>query len=164
MIAGQYAANSRPALTVDDLHARLSMERSRTPWLSFADWQMQLSPFLPWQPVISSSFGQVTLDLQALIIENALISTGIGDIHLIAPGEAFEALYCHSTLGSIHITTPPGYNVRVSVEGGRFFGAHVDDERYDAIGEKTFISRDPAEDAPAVDIVVSGAFGDVYLQ
>jgi hypothetical protein len=54
--------------------------------------------------------------------------------------------------------------VRVSVEGGRFFGAHVNDDRYDSADDGTFLSRDPADDAPAVDIVVSGAFGDVYLQ
>jgi hypothetical protein len=166
LIAGQYAADSRPALDVDNLHAHLMMQRSDTPWLSFADWQMQLSPYLPWQLVMSSSFGQVTLDLQALIIQNALVSTGVGDIHMVAPYEAFEALYCHSTLGSVYLTTPPGFNVRVSVEGGRFFGVQVDETRYDVADddETVFYSLDPDDDAPMVDIVVRGTFGDVYLQ
>jgi hypothetical protein len=163
LIAGQYAHQARPALNVRDVHAHLRMERSRTPWLSFSDWEIGISQDLPWQIVVSSYLGQVSVDLSQAIIQNVLISTGIGDIHLIAPAESFEALYVRSLLGSINLITPLGYNVRITVEGGRFFGVQVDENRYQETEAGVYTSRDADEDLPLLDIIVNGTFGDVYL-
>lgn len=163
LIAGQYAHQARPTLNVRDVHAHLRMERSHTSWLSFADWEMGISQDLPWQIVISSYLGQVTADLSQAIIQNALISTGIGDIHLIVPSEAFESLYIRSLLGNISLVTPSGYNVRITVETGRFFNVQVDENRYEEIEAGVYISHDSNQDLPLVDIVVNGIFGDAYL-
>ena len=48
LIAGQFAANSRPSLDVQGTHANLRMDRAATPWLSFADWKVGLARDLPW--------------------------------------------------------------------------------------------------------------------
>ncbi|MEO1290021.1 MAG: DUF5668 domain-containing protein, partial [Chloroflexota bacterium] len=72
LIAGQFANQARPELDVRDVHAMLTLERSQTPWLSFADWEMGLSQDLPWQIVASTNFGQVTADLNNVIVQNAL--------------------------------------------------------------------------------------------
>jgi hypothetical protein len=163
LIAGQYAHGARPELETTDVHAHLKLERQHTPWLSFADWEAGLSLDLPWQIVISSYLGQVTADLSHVIMQNALISTGMGDIHLTPPAEAFESLYLRSILGNITITTPPQYNTRITVEGGRFFGVHVDESRYQSMGEGVYTARDADSDLPLVDIVITGTFGDAYL-
>ena len=163
LIAGQYAQNARPDLETVDVHAHLKMERPRTPWLSFADWEMGLSLDLPWQIVFSSYLGQFTADLSQIIIQNALISTGMGDIHLTAPREAFESLYVRSIVGNITLVTSQGYNVRVTVEGGRFFGIHVAESRYYQTESNIYMARDADEDLPIVDIVITGTFGDAYL-
>ncbi|MEM9952949.1 MAG: DUF5668 domain-containing protein [Chloroflexota bacterium] len=163
LIAGQFANQARPELDVRDVHAMLTLERSQTPWLSFADWEMGLSQDLPWQIVASTNFGQVTADLNNVIVQNALINTGIGDIHLVSPSEAFEPLYVRSLLGSITILTPLEHRVRISVEGGRFFGVTVNDDRYEEIEAGVYLSRDANDDYPLIDIVVMGTFGDTYL-
>jgi hypothetical protein len=163
LIAGQYAHQARPSLNVRDVHAHLRMDRGRTPWLSFANWEMGISQDLPWQIVISSYLGQITADLSHVIIQNALISTGIGDIHLISPSESFEALYIRSLLGNINLITPPGYNVRITVEKGRFLSVQAAENRYEEIEAGIYRSRDANEDLPLVDIIINGTFGDAYL-
>jgi len=164
LIAGQYAQNARPQLEHSDVHVHLKMERNATPWLAFADWEMGLSPDLPWQVVMSSYLGQITADFSQIMTQNALISTGMGDIHLTAAPEAFESLYVRSILGNINVLTPMGYRVRVTVEGGRFFGVHVDESRYQEVDPGVYLSRDADMDEyPLVDIVVTGTFGDAYL-
>ncbi|MBK9751435.1 MAG: hypothetical protein IPO91_32350 [Chloroflexi bacterium] len=162
LIAGQYAVNSRPALDVQDNHATLLMNRAATPWLSFADWSMNLAHDLPWTLLVSTHLGQANFDLTGLIVQRAVIATGFGDIRLIAPAEAFEPLILKSTLGNIQVLVPTGVNARVTVSGARFFKIHVDDNRYtrdDAAG--AYLAREG--DGPLVDIYVSGTFGDAYL-
>lgn len=163
LIAGQYANQARPKLDVQDVHAYLSMERSQTPWLSFADWEMGISQDLPWQIVASSYLGQVNADFSNVIMQNALISTGIGDIHLVSPPEAFETIYLRSLIGNITVHTPSAYNVRITIEAGRFFGLNIDEEKYEEIETGTYVSRNHDDVLPLVDIVISGTFGDAYL-
>jgi hypothetical protein len=164
LIEGQYAHQSRPSLDVSsDTHAHLLMTRSQTPWLTFADWDVALSRELPWQVLVSSAIGQVTADLSDVIVQNALISAGFADIHVSAPYEAFEAIYLHSVLGSVTVVAPPRGRVRVTIEGGRFFGVHVDTSRYQMIEDDVYITRAADADAPLVDIIVNGTFGDTYL-
>ncbi|GAB4334019.1 MAG: hypothetical protein Kow00117_17680 [Phototrophicales bacterium] len=163
LIAGQFAAGSRPDLTVKDTYTHIKMSRSNTPWLSFADWHVGLAHDLPWQLLISSSLGQLNLDLKMLIIHDALIASGIGDIRLVAPKEAFRPLIIRSTMGNIQINTPQGYRTRIVVEGGRLFGIKHDEYRYENPEPNVYFSTEAAEDAPLVEIHVSGTFGDVYL-
>lgn len=163
LITGQYAQHSRPSLDVQDVHAALRMERSQTPWLSFADWDMALSRDLPWQIVATSAIGQMNLNLSKVIIQNALISTGLADIHLTCPAEAFEALYLRSNLGHITVHTPLHYNVRIAIEAGRFSKLHVDESRYELLENQLYLSKNADSDLPMVDIVISNSFGDIFL-
>lgn len=163
LIAGQYAAQARPALRVDDVHAHLKMDRSYTPWLSFADWEVGVTDDMPWQFYVSTHLGQVNVDLSQLIVDRGVVATGIGDIRLVSPGEALDALYVRSALGNIHVVTPPGYRTRVFVSDGRFFGVHCDETRYHEVEPGVFMSIDPDDSAPLTEIHVSGTFGDAYL-
>ncbi|MFC1960897.1 sugar ABC transporter substrate-binding protein [Chloroflexota bacterium] len=74
LIAGQYTARSRPALLADGNRAILTMDRSKTWWLSLADWQIELADDLPWNLLLSTSLGEITIDLRAIIIENGFIA------------------------------------------------------------------------------------------
>lgn len=163
LIAGQFANQARPDLEVRDVHAHLQMERSKTPWLSFANWEMGISQDLPWQIIVGSNFGQVSADLSNAIMQNALISTGLGDIHLTLPCESFETLYLRSLVGSITLITPPSYKARITVQAGRFFGVNVDESRYEKMEDSVYMSRDVDEELPLVDVVIAGTFGDCYL-
>jgi len=163
LIAGQFAADSRPDLQVTDTHAILRMDRAATPWLSFNDWEFGLAHDLPWQLFISTSLGQVRLDLTGLIVSDAVIATGVGDIRLTCPRETLQAIHLRSALGNIHVTTPDGVLARVSAKAGRLFGVHVDETRYEQVEPGVYVSRDADPNAPLVEVQISGTFGDAYL-
>ena len=163
LIAGQYAAGARPGMVVNDTQAFLKMDRASTPWLSFADWEMGLARDLPWQILVSTHLGQVTLDLSTIIVRGVVAATGFGDIRLICPPEALGTLRLRSSLGNIHITTPHGYRTQITVHGSRLLGIHADEHRYQQPEKNVFVAYDAQEGAPLVEIDVSGTFGDVYL-
>ncbi|MBZ0289432.1 MAG: hypothetical protein K8I30_17560 [Anaerolineae bacterium] len=163
LIAGHFAAQSRPIMRVDNTRAHLIMNRKSTPWLSLADWEMGLARDLPWQIWVSTSLGQVNLDLSALILQDALIATGIGDIRLVCPREALGTLHVRSALGNIQIITAHGCNSRIILEESRLFRARVDETRYIQVEPGVYAAQDAEPDASVVEVVVSGTFGDAYL-
>jgi hypothetical protein len=163
LIAGQYAAGSRPAMGIDDTRAYIRMNRAATPWFSFADWEVGLATDLPWQIFVSTHLGQVNLDLSSLFIERVMLGTGFGDIRLVCPHEAFGPITVQSTLGNIQIVTPPGYCTRITVSGGPFFGVQVDHNRYEEVEPGLYHALDTDPTAPPVDVHIRGAFGDAYL-
>ncbi len=163
LTAGQFAANSRPALQIDQTYAHLKMLRKKTSLFSMADWRVGVANDLPWQVLVSASLGQVTLDLSQMIIHDGLIATGFGDIQLTAPPEAFGTIHLRSTLGNIHVVTPEGYNVTITVQAGHFFGVNVDEMRYEMDESGIYLAKDVDPNAPRVNILVSGTFGDAYL-
>lgn len=163
LIAGQFAADSRPDLQVTDTHAHLRMDRATTPWLSFSDWDIGLTPDLPWQVFVSTHLGQVQFDFTGLILQDAVIATGFGDIRTVTPQEAFGPLLLKSTLGDIHVTTPLGSAARISARDGRIFRVHHDETRYEQPEPGVFVAKDADEDAPLIDVQISGTFGDTYL-
>src|SRR5690606_31902781 len=143
LIAGQFAADSRPDLQVTDTHAVLRMDRASTPWLSFADWDMGLSPDLPWQMYTTTHPRQNRMDLAGLIIAEGVLATGIGDIRLVCPRETLGPITVKSALGNIHIATPDGTNSRISARKSRLFNVHADETRYDEVEPGVYASRDP---------------------
>lgn len=163
LIAGQYAAHSRPSLSVRDTYAHIRMDRSATPWYSFADWQVVLAEDLPWQILVSTHLGQVEADLSALIVHEVVITTGVADLRVVAPREALRPLRLRSTLGNVHLVSPQGANVRVTVSGSSFFKARHDEVRYVEVAPGMFETTEASEDAPLVQVMVSGTFGDAYL-
>ena len=163
LIAGQFAADSRPDLQVTDTHAVLKMDRAATPWLSFADWELGLSPDLPWQIYVTSHLGQLRLDLSGLIVAEGVIASGIGDIRLVCPRETMGPIRLQSALGNIHISTPDGANSRITTRKSRLFSVQADETRYDEVEPGVFVSRDSDEGAPQIEVTVSGTFGDAYL-
>jgi hypothetical protein len=163
LISGQFAADSRPDLQVTDTHAVLNMNRAATPWLSFADWELGLSPDLPWQLYMTSHLGQLKVDLSGLIIAEGVFASGVGDIRLTCPQETFGPIHVQSALGNIHINTPDGGNSRIHARKTRLFNVHVDELHYDEVEPGVYVSRDSDEGAPQVEITISGTFGDAYL-
>jgi hypothetical protein len=163
LIAGQFAPRSRPQLSLVDNYAHLIMNRARTPWLSFADWKIGLARDLPWQLLATTHLGQVNLDLSELIIHEGLVATGIGDIRIVTPLEALGLLHVRSSVGDIHVVTPIGYRTRIIARSGRLFNLHVDETRYANPEPNVYVSLDVEDDAPLVEVHVSGTFGDAYL-
>jgi Domain of unknown function (DUF5668) len=176
LIAGQYAPQSRPQLIVDGTHTTLKMQRSHTPWLFWGDWQMGLAQDLPWTLYISTHLGQAALDLSQIIVQDATLAPGIGDLRLVVPREAFAPLHLRSTLGDIHVSVPTEYRAHITVQASRLFRAYADAERYIEIEPGIYITRNALytdedgnttlvsdEQYPLVQVILSGTFGDAYL-
>lgn len=163
LIAGQFAGESRPRLDVEANHATLQFLRSDTPWYAFVDWQIALTRDLPWQIFASTHLGQLNFDLSNLIVQEAVIATGIGDIRLVSPQEALAPLTVQSAVGTIHLITSRGYATRIYVREGLMFSVRVDETRYVQSEPGIYDSVDADDNAPLVEIYVKGAFGDAYL-
>lgn len=163
LIAGQYAAGTLPDLEVAGVEAHLTMQRQHTPWYTFADWEMGLSPDLPWNLAFSTSLGQIKLDASHLVIQQAILSTGAGDLTIILPAEAFDDLSLSSTLGHIYITTPPGYRAEITVEASRFCQVIASETRYETQSTGIFIARDATPEMEPVRVTVRGQYGNIYL-
>ena len=163
LIAGQFAAQSRPQLRVEDTHTHLRMNRSATPWYAFVNWDVGLARDLPWQVLVSTSIGQVNADLSSIITQDVVIATGFGDVRCVCPYEAFTPITLHSALGNIQVITPHGHAVRIIAPSTRFFKVHADTNRYEEMEEGVFVAYDADPDAPLVEVLVSGTFGDAYL-
>lgn len=163
LIAGQFAGQSRPQMTVQDTHTHLRMSRSMTPWYTFANWEVGLARDLPWQVFISTHLGQVSVDLSSIITQDVLIATGFGDVRLVCPYEALNPISLRSTLGNIQVVTPHGHKVLIIAPNARFFRVHTDDNRYEEVEPGVYAAYDADPDAPLVEIHVSGTFGDAYL-
>ena len=157
-----YPVQSRPDLKVDGVHTQLTMHRRHTPWFSYTDWDFLVAQRMPWEFLISTHLGKVTVDLAEGIVSNVKVSTGFGNIDFVVPYEALGDIQITSILGNINISTPFGYNARFMVKASRFMSIHVDTTRYQLTDEGFYRSLDN-DDAPSVDIEVSGVFGDVYL-
>ena len=163
LIAGQFAAQARPYMEAEGSQAHLKLDRSATPWFSLADWEMGVARDLPWQIFISTHLGQVQLDASSIIIEDVIVGTGFGDIRFICPYECLGNIQLQSALGTIQIVTPHGYNATIIASKGRFFGVHVDPERYQEVEPGIYSPHDPHPDAPRYEVHINGTFGDAYL-
>jgi len=157
-----YPVQSRPELKVDAVHTNLTMKRSQTPWFSFTDWDMLITQGLPWQILVSTHLGKVSLDLADGIVSDVKVATGIGNIDFVPPIEALDDIQISSVLGTIHITTPFGYATHITVQSGRFVNVKVDDTRYE-IQSDSYVALESDAEAPTVYITVSNTFGDIFL-
>lgn len=163
LIAGQYALSSRPVMRVSETHTHLKMDRSATPWIAFADWEMGLAHDLPWQILISTSLGQINLNLADIIVQEAVLASGIGDIRVVCPAESLGPIHMSSNLGNIHIINPTDSPVRITVQSSQFFRVHADDRRYVESEPGVYTSLNAQESPSPVEIFISGSFGDAYL-
>jgi hypothetical protein len=163
LIAGQFATDSRPSLSGDERRADLLMNRAATPWLSFANWSAALASDLPWQVFVSTHLGQVDCDLRGVIVQGAVIATGLGDIRLVCPQEAFDSIIARSALGTIHVIAPEGCYVRITVSGSRLFRVYSDQTRYRQVEPRVFVTQGGEMSRSPIEVYLSGTFGDAYL-
>lgn len=163
LIAGQFAAESRPRLTSEGSHATLRFYRSDTPWYAFGDWQIGIANDLPWQVFASAHLGQLHVDLQGLIVQDVLLATGMGDIHFICPQEVLGSIEVRSTLGTIQVITPPGVDAQITTAAGLLCTVHHDATRYRQVEPNVYTALEADEAASLVEVHVVGGIGDVYL-
>ena len=163
LAAGEFARDSRPVLDVRDTQAILRLDRSATPWLAFNDWRISLAKDLPWQVLITTHLGQVSVDLSDVIVQDAVIATGLGDIRLTTPREAFGALNVQSAVGDIHIYVPDEVRAVIQIERTLLSRVYSDPDRYTEAASGQYKTTWGSSSLPPIEIRLRSAFGDVYL-
>ena len=174
LIAGQYAARSRPDLVVRGGQARLRMQRGHTWLLSLTDWEIGLARDLPWQLVLSAFLGDLDADLRGLQIERGYLATSFGDVRIIAPEtddsqpvRAGSSLRGGSTFGSVLLTIPTGTPALVHIDAGRLARLQIDETRFfrREAGTYATLDYDAALEAGLTPIRVHlfGTFGTIRV-
>jgi hypothetical protein len=169
LIAGQYTARSRPALTVRNNHATLRMQRGQTWWLSLADWDVGLAHDLPWGVLVSSHLGRLEIDLRGLEIDRACVSSGLGSVNIVCPDQASGTVFARSTFGDVRLAIPPQSRATIRVNPSAFGRVRVDSTRFALAGPGVYASvghdgQDDAVDGPLdLEVVASTVFGSIYI-
>lgn len=164
LISGQYTARSRPSLNVRNNHATLQLQRGQTWWLSMADWDLGLASDLPWGLLASSSIGNLDVDLRGLVLERAVIASGMGTVTAVAPDRASGPIFLRSTLGDVRVAVPEDMPATIIVKAGPFARVRVDSRRYEEVSENRYVTRDPGNTLQgALEITVSTVFGTIHV-
>ena len=159
LIAGQYTARSRPKLTVRNNRASLVMRRGNTWLFSLADWELGLAQDVPWAILMSAHLGAFQVDLRGLLINQAAIATGFGDIRLITPDRECGSLYVNSTFGDIQLAVPRGIPAVVHVKASPLCRVMARGYQVDASG----VYYATSGEKPLVTATVSATFGNIQL-
>jgi hypothetical protein len=163
LIAGQYTARSRPQLVADGSRAILTMLRGNTWLLSMADWELGLAGDLPWRLLLSSYLGEIDADLRGLIVDEAIIASGFGNIHVVGPDSPAGPIAVRSTLGDITLNIPEHMAASVTVNGSAFFGVKLLSNRWEETGPNSYQTINYAGADDPLTITVTGTFGDLTL-
>lgn len=162
LISGQYTDRSRPQLVADGNRAILTMDRSKTWWLSLADWEIEVADDLPWNFLLSTSLGKIDVDLRGIIVEQTAIATGIGNITCVAPDNPAGPINIRSVFGDIDLTIPPDLEAAVTIKSGPFFGVQVSSDRWQQTDGR-YITANYHTAVEPLELTISGTFGDLYL-
>ena len=163
LIAGQYTAQSRPDLQVEGNHATLTMLRDHTWMFSLGDWDFALAGNLPWALSVSTHLGEIEADMRGLIIEQARLSTGIGDIHCVAPDTPAGPVELRSALGNIYLTVPERVEAAIQIKGGPMFGLRLQSDRWHVRDDRLVVTPGYDEEIEPLVLIVRGTFGDLIL-
>lgn len=164
LIAGQYTARSRPGLAVRNNHATLRLQRGQTWLLSLADWDLGLAGDLPWGLLASSSLGNLDIDLRGLLIERAVVASGMGAVTVVCPDRAGGPVTIRSTFGDVRVAIPEEMRASVTIKAGPFARLRIDERRYEALDDNRYFTREAGVTSPAtIEVTISTVFGTIYV-
>jgi hypothetical protein len=165
LIAGNYTARSRPVLGTlqNGKQARVMMQRGQTWLLSQADWEVEITPDVPWSVMLTSWIGDMTVDLTDLTIERAHLGTGFGEIQVTAPATAPQGLALRSTFGNIGLELPKEAAAIIVAKPGRFGRLLIDESRYLMVEPGIYATLNYREHPAPMRIRVTSTFGTMRI-
>ncbi len=163
LAAGQYTARSRPNLNVRNNRAALTLRRGNTWLFSLADWDVNLTPDLPWALLASSHLGQLELDLRGLDISRAYMASGIGDIRIVAPDRPAGPILARSTFGDVRLAVPEHVPAIIHVHSGPFCRIIRHSRQFRQRPDQTIVTAAYEPDHPAIEITLASTFGNIHL-
>jgi len=163
LIAGQYTARSRPELEVTGNHTALTLLRGKTWLLSQANWDLGLAGDLPWDLLLSTYLGNIEVDMRGLIIGQAHVATGFGDIRMVVPDNPGGPIHVRSTFGDIYLAVPDNMEAALTVKGSSLFGIHLLNTRWQQYDDRRYATNGYDKAIDPLDLTVSGTFGDLFL-
>lgn len=164
LIAGEYTARSRPKLVVRNNHATILMQRGSTWLFSLADWNIQVAQDVPWAILLSSHLGELSADLRGIPLRRAYITSGFGDLQVIAPEQATGPVYMRSTFGDVQLILPRQLPALIRVQASPLArillpapGLQKDDTG------QFYATAAYQSDQPFLEITVAATFGNITL-
>jgi len=132
---GELPPPKRPKVAADDQHMTVRLEPLwGLPSLSRARWCAALANDLPWQVSVSSSAGNLDLDLRALMPTHVRVRSVLGDVVLNLPAAGGSQLDIRLVFGDLTIDVPEDLGVKVVVQTGALADVERDERRFIRLG------------------------------
>jgi len=162
LIAGQYTARSRPRLAVRNNHATLTLRRGNTWLFSFADWDLGLAQDIPWAVLMTAHLGVLQADLRGLLLREATIASGIGDVKVVLPNQPSGIISIRSTFGDLHLTAPQGIPLVIHIQASPLCRVVADTQYFIADGNR-YLSPTYIPGSVAIEVTAAATFGNILL-
>ncbi|MEP7285976.1 MAG: DUF5668 domain-containing protein [Chloroflexota bacterium] len=167
LVAGQYTGRSRPSLNVRGDHAHLTMQRGQTWPFSMVDWEIGLAKDLPWNLLVSAHLGELDIDLRGLLVDQANVASGIGDVRLVAPDIAANDFHSDlracSTFGNVTLVIPPEVQAVIRVEPKPMARLQIDEARFLMLEPGVYATLGYEQSAAPINVALVSTFGTVRL-
>jgi hypothetical protein len=116
-----------------------------------------------WDVEISSSLGDLTLNLTDLRLEFVKAQSRFGRISLVCPKRGYAQVNLRNRLGDIEIVIPPETGIRLIIKAGKLSNLDIKNERLEALDHRRFQTPD-FDTAPCqVEMSIQTGAGDVLI-
>ncbi len=112
----------RAEVTGTNSEARLELRSEQGSWRVPGDqgdeWQVQLSPALPWRLDLSGGVHRSRLDLKGLALDGLQVDVGVGDVTLLLSERGGYQAMVNGGVGRLVLELPEGVEASVHVDAG----------------------------------------------
>lgn len=135
LATGELPSPKRPKVAANDQHTTVRLEPLwGLPSLSRARWSVALATDLAWQMSVSSSTGNLDLDLRALLPAGVRVRSLFGDVVLNLPAAGGSELDIRLVFGDLTIDVPEDVGVKVVLRTGALADVERDERRFIQMG------------------------------
>jgi hypothetical protein len=135
LATGSLPLPKRPKVAVHEQHTTVRLEPLwGLPSLSRSPWCAALASDLPWQIGVSSSTGNLDLDLRELLPAGVRVRSLFGDVELKLPAAGGTDVDIRLVFGDLTIDVPDDLGVKVVLRTGALADVERDERRFIRLG------------------------------
>jgi hypothetical protein len=131
LVVGEFPGLHGPQVSVAEAATRVELApRLAAPLLPGRGWSAALVKGLPWRLALSSSLGDLALDLRELNVEAARLRSTLGHVDLTLPAAGQCELDLRLALGDVTVRVPEETAVRIKLTAGPLATVRVESRRF----------------------------------
>ncbi len=160
--AVQYGPLGKPGFEVRDgvAHLRL-VQAAFQP--NVTSWRADLASNVLWDIEADSFWGDLSLDLGNLRLEEVKAKTTLGYLDIACPTRGYTRMSVRSALGEIEIKIPPQVGAKLVIKRGSLATVAIQNERLQPVRRNRYATADFETASAQVEIQVESAAGDIVL-